>query len=536
MSAFSAGPTIVSQRSQGVDEASRLSAEEPLRARVVLIKPPIRVPKASYTTLTCPPLGLAYLAASLIDRNVDVSIVDAVGEAPGQSFPMASNRFLRVGLRDEELVARIPRDATLIGVTCMFSEEWPLVRSVIQAIRAAFPRTPIVAGGEHATAAPEFTMHDCAGVDVCVLGEGEETLTELVSHVASGRPIDKVAGIAYLQNGVFHRTPARSRIGEVDGIPRPAWHLVPLENYLRQGLGYGLGGKRTIPILATRGCPFQCTFCSSPQMWTTKWAARDPDELLAEMRWGVEKFGADDFDFYDMTAILRKDWIHTFCRKLIDSGLKVTWQIPSGTRSEALDEEVLPLLRASGCRYFAYAPESGSPALLKRIKKRVRLDRMKASMRAAVASSLNVKCNIIVGFPTETRREVWETVRFCLELASIGVHDVNVVPFCPYPGSELFDELLASGRISGLGEEYFDMLSMYSDLTRTVSWSEHISNRELAFIRFIAFAGFYGSVFLLRPGRLASVLRNFIHGRQETRLDRALGDLWRRRRRSSAAA
>jgi anaerobic magnesium-protoporphyrin IX monomethyl ester cyclase len=526
----------VSPRSRGVDADGRTPVREGLPPRVVLVKPPIRVPRASYSTLACPPLGLAYLAASLVENDIDVSIVDAVGEAPNQSFPLANDRFLRVGLSDDELLERIPADATCIGVTCMFSEEWPLVRSVIRAIRAAFPRIPIVAGGEHANAAPEFTMRDCPAVDVCVLGEGDETLVELVRHLAEGRPLDGVAGIAYLQDGVFRRTASRPRIRNIDAIPWPAWHLVPLENYLSKGLSYGLGGKRTIPILATRGCPFECTFCSSPQMWTTRWAARDPDDVLAEMRWGVEKYGANDFDFYDLTAILRKDWIIAFCHKLIDSGLNVTWQIPSGTRSEALDQDVLPLLHASGCRYFAYAPESGSPALLKRIKKRVHLDRMKASMRTAVAASLNVKCNIIVGFPSETRREAWETVRFCSELAAIGVQDVNVVPFCPYPGSELFDQLSASGQIPGLGEEYFDMLSMYSDLTRTVSWSEHLSNRELTFIRAVAFTGFYGTSFLRRPGRFISVARNFYSGRQETRLDRALGDLWQRRRRSSVPA
>jgi hypothetical protein len=118
----------------------------------------------------------------------------------------------------------------------------------------------------------------------------------------------------------------------------------------------------------------------------------------------------------------------------------------------------------------------------------------------------------------------------CFELAFIGIHDINVVPYCPYPGSALFDDLVSSGRVAGLDEDYFDMLSMYSDLGRSVSWSEHVSDREIALVRAVAFLGFYGSVFLMRPGRLASVLRNFFSGRQETRLDRALGDLWTRSR------
>jgi len=524
-------PVPLAPRTQGLDATGRLGPATAV-PRVALVKPPIRVPKASYSTLACPPLALAYLAGSLRAAGLDSCIVDAVGEAPDQFLPTDNPRFVRVGLSDEELVAAIPSDVSLIGVTCMFSEEWPLVRSVIAAIRRAFPDVPIVAGGEHANAAPEFTMRDCPAIDVCVLGEGEETLVELVRRVQTGASLQDLAGIAYLQGMEFYKTDARKRLVDVDAIPWPAWDLAPLRSYLDQGLSYGLGGKRTIPILATRGCPFQCTFCSSPQMWTTRWVARDPDDVLAEIRHGVETYGADDFDFYDLTAILKKDWVIEFATKLIESGMQITWQIPSGTRSEALDEEVLPLLRRAGCRYFAYAPESGSPATLKRIKKKVNLDRMKQSMRVAVKSDLTVKCNIIVGFPGETRREAWETVGFCFQLAALGLQDVNVVPFCPYPGSELFDQMVSGGQLE-LGEGYFDMLSMYSDLGRTTSWSSEVSNAELTVVRWVAMAGFYGSSFVLRPGRFVSLVRNLSSGRQETRLERALHDIWQRVRRGS---
>jgi radical SAM superfamily enzyme YgiQ (UPF0313 family) len=260
-------------------------------------------------------------------------------------------------------------------------------------------------------------------------------------------------------------------------------------------------------------------------MWTTRWSARDPTDVLDEMGWAIDTYGAGNFDFYDLTLVVRKDWLREFCHGLIERNYDVTWQVPSGTRSEALDAEVLPLMRRAGCNYLPYAPESGSPAVLKRIKKKVDLDNMKASMRAAVEAGISVKCNMIIGFPGETREDVRETIRFCWDLAEIGVHDVNMGPFVPYPGSELFEELTANGRLQKVDDDYFDMLANYSDLGNSQSWSEHMDDRVMHTARFAAMATFYARSFARRPGRLLSLARNVRSGRHQTRLDRAVADL-----------
>src|SRR5581483_8270975 len=111
-------------------------------------------------------------------------------------------------------------------------------------------------------------------------------------------------------------------------------------------------------------------------------------------------------DFYDLTAIVKRDWIVRFCNLAIDSGANFTWQLPSGTRSEAIDGEVAQLLFRSGCRNISYAPESGAPSVLARIKKKIKLPAMKESMRGAIRAGINVKANIIIGFPHETHREI----------------------------------------------------------------------------------------------------------------------------------
>ena len=210
-------------------------------------------------------------------------------------------------------------------------------------------------------------------------------------------------------------TAVANRVRDLDSFPYPAWDLVPLENYWKYGMGLGVNRGRSMPMLATRGCPYQCTFCSNPLMWTTRWLARKPKAVLAEIKHYMEKYGAVNFDFYDLTAIVKKNWIVEFCREILASKLKFSYQLPSGTRSEAIDREVAGLLYASGCRNMTYAPESGSPDTLQRIKKRIKLDAMIDSMQACRKEKISIKANIIVGFPGDTPKDLKNTYRFILQ-------------------------------------------------------------------------------------------------------------------------
>lgn len=494
-------------------------------AFVTLVRPPIVVAKWSHTTPTCPPIGLAYLAGTLRHAGHEVRIVDAVGEAPFQMTPIGDGRLLARGLSVDALIARVDPRTEVIGLSCMFSQEWLQTRLVAQRLRERFFSVPIVAGGEHVTALAEWSLADCPALDVCVIGEGEETLLHLVDAIAAGKSLAMTPGTVVRDGTGTRRAPPRARIRKIDDIPPPAWDLVPLPNYLEHGFGFGVNRGRSMPMLATRGCPYQCTFCSNPEMWTTRWIARDPRSVFEEMQTYLQQYAIDNFDFYDLTAIVKRAWVVEFCELILASGLEFTWQLPSGTRSEAIDPEVSRLLYASGCRNMSYAPESGSKAVLEKIKKRVDLGRMKASMRGAVASGLNVKANIIVGFPDETHREVWETMRFIVEMAALGVHDMSISPFSPYPGSELFENLRAQGKLQELNDEYFHNLAAYTDLLHTVSVDDEISGPALALYRLLGMSAFYAVSYAARPRRLAVTLRNVFREQQESRLEMSLRDL-----------
>ena len=493
---------------------------------ITLVRPPVLIAKRGYGTYTCPPIGLAYIAGSLVEKGHDVRVVEAVGEAPDQRLPTNDLRFLSRGLGLDEIIARVPAESDVIAVSAMFSHEWPLTRDLLNGLRTRFADTPIVAGGEHVTALPGFSLENCPALDVAVLGEGEETMVELVEALESGSlNFAEISGIVYRDEGTPRHSPARPRMRALDDIPPPAWGLFPLERYLERGYGFGVNRGRSMPVLATRGCPYQCTFCSSPTMWGTCWVARDVDLFFKEMMEYREKYQIDNFDFYDLTAIVKKSWILQFCDLVIDSGVSLTWQLPSGTRSEAIDGEVARRLYESGCRNMSYAPESGSVAVLERIKKKIKLPIMKQSMRDAVAVGINCKTNIIIGFPGETHKEIWETIRFCVSMALIGVHDMSIYPFSPYPGTELFDDLQKAGRILTLNDDYFFSLATYTDLTSTTSYSEYISDKVLGRYRLFGMLLYYTVLYLRYPWRLIRTLRNVFSEQQESRLELSLRDL-----------
>lgn len=497
---------------------------------VTLIRPAMVSSTGTWSSPVTPPLGLAYLAAMLREAGHDVEIIDAIAENIDQF--MEEDGYIFQGLTIEETVARINPKTEMIGLSCMFSQDWPVMRALANAIKNRFPAVPLVAGGEHITALPEFSLENAPSIDVCVLGEGEETLVDLARNLgappAKGDNWSKVPGIVYRGPSGIIRTEPRKRIRAVDAIPWPAWDLFPMEVYLNTRNGHGVFLGRSMGILATRGCPYKCTFCSNPVMYGNLWMPREPADVLDEIEHYIHQYDVTNIDFYDLTFILRKSWIIEFCRLIEERGLKFTWQLPTGTRSEVIDDEVSAAIYRTGCRNVTYAPESGSEDTLRRIKKQVSLPKLMASTSAALRNGIHVKCNIIIGFPHETRRHIWETLTFAWKLAWMGVHDAGIFLFSPYPGSALFDELRAEGKIGELNDSYFKSLVAFMDPLAPSVYCRHVRGRELALWRFFGMATFFVLQYLRRPVRFIQLVKNVWHNESETVLEQRLGAILRR--------
>jgi radical SAM superfamily enzyme YgiQ (UPF0313 family) len=499
---------------------------------VTLIRPPRLFSRTALTTnVPVPPLALAYLAGALRRAGFGTVAIDACGAAMDQCRPLDDLPFVVNGLTADEIAERVPADSLFVGVSCMFSCEWFYQKRVIEAVRARFPSLPIVAGGEHVTADAEAALRSCPALTACALGEGEETIVEIAAALAEARPLAEVPGLVVRRtDGTSQRTATRSRVHAIDALPWPAWEGLPLETYLDRGFGMDEYNVRAMPMLASRGCPYRCTFCSSPQMWGTTWLSRDPEDVLREIEHYVHRYGIEHVEFHDLTTIIDRRWILRFTDLLMARRLGITWTMPSGTRSEALDAEVVAALRASGCRGISYAPESGSPETLRRIKKRVRPERMLASIRSAVAAGLFVKVHFIVGFPGQSPREVGETVRFVFRLLAAGVHDVLVYPFNAYPGSELYGQFVADGRVDPTAPDYDRTLlsADYGDLGSERSWSEYYSAAAVRRIALLTMLAFYVGQYLLRPWRGVTTLGRTVAARPNTWFQRAVNALLRR--------
>ena len=497
---------------------------------ITLIRPPAvcAADAVNISSLT-PPLALAYLSGFLRKAGYSVTNIDSIGEGIDEIHSLQRNPNMEAqGLSVGEILLRIPEETDLIGVSCMFSLEWPATRDLILQVRTHFPRIPIVVGGEHATALPEFCLKECRAIDFIVLGEGELILNHLVEALHEGKSTNGIPGIlsrsrlAGEHGSGYGRASPSSRIDgasgirfrDLDELPWAAWDLTPIQAYLDRKMTFGRYVGLTMPIVGSRGCPYECTFCSSPSMWGRRYLTRSPADVVDEILFYKAKYGIDAVEFYDLTPIIKKSWIIEFCDELIRRDAGIKWQISGGTRCEAIDEEVIIRSKQAGCGYLGFAPESGVQEVLDRIKKRIKLPHLLELIRLAQKHGVDTRCNIVIGFPDDSRYEIYRSLVFQLRLAYLGVVDVPIFDFTPYPGSELFERLLNEGIIQDLKDGYFESLGMNIQVRNRRRYCRRVGPLELMLYRIIGMTGFYALYYLLRPAKLLGFFSNILSYRR----------------------
>lgn len=495
------------------------------RLNVCLVRPPVvTLPGSLATHGPVPPLGLAYIAAVLRDLEHRVEVIDAPMAELGRTDRIESpvGDLDRVGLSPHEIVERMDPGTEVVGITNMFLHEWPQVREIAERARARFPDALIVVGGETPTALHERLLDECPAVDCCVIGEGERTIAELLERWAGDVDLGDLASVAMRPGSRAGAGPAHGlpvRIRTLDSVPRPAWDLFPLANYWESTPFLGVDLGRSMPMIATRGCPYKCSFCSSPSMWTTRYVVRDPADVVDEIAGYVEHYGVRNVNFCDLTAITKRRWTLSFCDELDARGLDITWQLPVGTRSEALDAEVLQRLHDTGCRNITYAPETGSKHMLEVFDKRVDLGNMLRSVRTAHRIGIHTHVNIIIGHPAETRRDVLASVWLLVRAAAIGCDDAAPSIFSPYPGSRDHRELVEADQLT-LDDIYYTGFARSTKASR--SFNPRFSARQLRIVQLGMLAVFYGLAVLRRPVRLVRLVWTPFFGGERTYLEQML--------------
>ncbi|MFH1530479.1 MAG: radical SAM protein [Pseudomonadota bacterium] len=365
-----------------------------------------------------PPMGALSLAGVLDERGYDVTVTDMILDAPTVADAVA-------------LVRR--RRPDVVGLSVM-TINVSVFEELVTALAEAFPNLPVIAGGPHATAFPEETA-GFPGVRCAVLGEGEETVRELLPALRSGGDLLEVPGLAVAVDGVVRFSPTRPPLAPED-FPRIPWHLCGLERYWRHPSMTVKGAHRYLPLLTSRGCPYRCAYCHN--VFGKRFRARSAEELFDEVLSGHAVWGVRDFEIIDDAFNIDRERVHAFCRLVIDSGRDLAFSLPNGVRGDILDRETIVLLARAGFDQISWAIETASLRLQERIGKHNDLDAIRRNMSIAHGLGIFNYGFFMLGFPTETRAEMEQTVAMAMDV------DADVVSFfrvIPYKGTPLWDEV-----------------------------------------------------------------------------------------------
>jgi len=366
------------------------------------------------------PTGLGIIAAVLRAAGCDVHVIEVKAE----------------GLSREQVMSRLAcYDPDVVGFGGLITT-YRYARWLIHAIKRWRPDLPVIVGGGLGSSVPEVVLTRTPA-DAAVIGEGEETVLELIPPLVGGDPIDDVAGIAYRDGGAVRFTEPRRPIPDLDRLPFPAWDLFPMEAYLKHPV-VGLG--RDIDLISSRGCPHRCTYCY--QVFGRRFRARSAANIIEEIRLLDERYGLDFVSFQDDCFVVDKRRVIEFCDLLDESGVALKWSCCG--RVNLVDQRLLARMKAAGCVSVNFGIESGSQAILDRYKKGVTVAQAKNAVRLVRGAGMRCPTSFMLGAPGETRETAFETVRFCQAL-QIPLSALMLTT--PYPGTALYDEVKAAGRI-----------------------------------------------------------------------------------------
>jgi radical SAM superfamily enzyme YgiQ (UPF0313 family) len=460
--------------------------------KVLLVNPPWHLRKGNIwrdTASAMPPLGLAWIAASLELRGHQVQILDAHAER----LPLDTVRQRLDAMADFDWVG-ISSTTSLIGNAL----------EIARMAKARWPASRLAMGGVHPTVLPEEVLAEPA-VDVVVRGEGEVTMQELVS----GADFSNVLGISYRQEtatarqgqdgpathgqnaratGAVRHNEHRPLIADLNSLPMPAYHLLPMSRYHPAA-----GASKRLPavsMLATRGCVGRCTFCY--RIFGPTLRCRSGRALAEEAQFLQQRYGIREVCFYDDTFTAVKKEIREFCRSLGELKVDLTWSCFS--RIDAVDEDTLRAMKQAGCHQIMYGFESASPEILRNVGKRVDLDQAAETVRITRKVGIDIRAAFMLGNPGETEQTLEQTLQYAIRLRpELVIFNIAT----PFPGTEMFDWANRGGLLKTRDWEDYDLAHAVMELP-TIS-----SEKVREFYR-KAYRRFY-----LRPryiaGRLASI-------------------------------
>jgi len=363
------------------------------------------------------PAGLCYLHACLMETGFDTVLANFSG------WP------------DTDIVQQLTTlKPDVVGIS-----QWTHNRhasyDLARLVSRSIPGSTVIMGGGYATFSCDEVLRNDSQVDIVVQREGEETLLELAKRLAEGRDWCDVRGIAFRRDGKVVVNPPRPPFGDLDRLPFPA-------RYLEHSIGVDREMQSEF-VLTARGCPSACRFCSSPGFWSRRVRFRSPESIVDEILYIRDRYGLIYFSLRDDTFTSDRMRSIEFCRLLIERKANILWNCQS--RVSAIDEELLVWMKRGGCECIQLGVESGSPRILGMLGKTITPRQVESAAALVKKVGINLSVFLISDVPGETRDDIDQTIEL---LRRIRPDDGYVSPLAYYPGTQMFEDAVAAGRVS----------------------------------------------------------------------------------------
>lgn len=410
---------------------------------VCLVNPPRIQPKAWGKPNVFPPIGLAYVAA-VLEKAHRVSVIDAPTEG-WRTLDDAGGNTYRVGLSDAQIAEKLGEWAPdVVGIEVPFSG-WSRTAFAVAAIAKSISKDVVTyLDGQHPSAMPKECLSN-PNTDFVIIGERENTALELVNGLENGlSDFRDVRGLGFLKKGKPIITPPRPVIEDLNSLPFPARHLLPMNIYTEAIRENPLRGEIYKPMtimITSRGCPFNCVFCSNCIVWGKRWRGRSPENVVAEIEHVVKNHGVEQIDFYDDNMTLDRRRMEGICNLIIKRKIRVEWFTPNGIRADTLDEALLRKMKNAGCKKIRLAPESGVQRIVDEvIGKNLDLKTVEEAVKLSKKVGLGVGLFFVMGLIGETKEDIEETIRYAHKLRRLGADSFIFSIATPIYGTKLYEK------------------------------------------------------------------------------------------------
>ncbi len=416
--------------------------------KLTLINPNIVSQKYDFfgTGIPYVPIGLAYLAAALVKTNHNVQVIDAFGEKPMQKE--VKEDYIIQGLKISEILDRISSDSNAIFIYASQVVQHNRIIDIIRAVRKRFSNKKIIML-ENPQSVVSYSLERAHkeffdnNVDFIIIGEPEMTAEELIEAIQRKKEdYSNIKGIIYLsKQGKIKKTSEREHIIDLDQIPFPAWELFPIRNYWKLSYAHAplKRNARYMPILTSRGCPYNCEFCIIPYINERKWRFRSAANVVDEIENYVKEFKINEIHVEDLNPTLKKERIIEICKEIIKRKIKVEIKFAAGIKLDTIDENTLKWLKQAGCNYISFSPESGSKRILDLMKKPFNYNHGINMTKLMHQLGIITQACFVLGFPREKEKDQNLTLKYIKKLTKAGVDEIALFVMTPIPGSRPYE-------------------------------------------------------------------------------------------------